>query len=297
LPGKIFYEHDPVLSEHVAAKEADAAYEALCKFYVAMTRAKRAMYVITKTVGSSGSRNFPKLLEQSLGENWEDGDRAWYAALTVVPPSDLGLPGLMPLVESDAGRVARLPSRRPSDAKPGAKLISLFGREGEEAADFGTKVHELFETVEWWEGAAASAWTAEQQSRGMDAAALAEVLGCLQSPALAELFGRSADWRGEVWRERSFEVVLAGVWLTGVFDRVLIERDATGGATGACVIDFKTDRAAGDNAVARAIEKYRGQIELYRRVVGVLTGLPEARVSGIVVLTAGRRLVEIPQSA
>jgi len=63
LPAKALVERDPVLSAHLAQAEADAAYESLCLLYVAMTRAKRAMYVITEPVGpKSTSRNFPFLL-------------------------------------------------------------------------------------------------------------------------------------------------------------------------------------------------------------------------------------------
>jgi len=62
-----------------------------------------------------------------------------------------------------------------------------------------------------------------------------------------------------VWRERAFEIVLDKVWLTGVFDRVVIERNATGGAVRASVLIFKTDRMddRGD-AVARTGGKARG---------------------------------------
>ncbi len=67
LPRKEFVEADPVLREHAAEREAEAAYEALCKFYVAMTRASRANYLITMPRGDSAkSQNFVKLLEDTL---------------------------------------------------------------------------------------------------------------------------------------------------------------------------------------------------------------------------------------
>ena len=294
LPAKLFHENDPILSVHVAAKEADAAYEALCKYYVALTRAKRAMYLITEPVGTSVSRNFPKLLEQTLGESWAEGEATWFANLVPETKIEATPPALAPLAEASAGKVGRLPSRRPSDDKPGARLISLFGTEGAAAADFGTSVHALFETVEWWDAGQGAAWASARQKEGAAPAALQEALNGLNSPRLAAVFVRPGE-KCEVWRERVFEVVLDGVWLTGVFDRVLVMRDAAGRATGAVVIDFKTDRTGPDETRLQAVEKHAGQLNLYRRVAAVLTGLPVSDVRCMLVMTATGDLVEVPQ--
>jgi ATP-dependent helicase/nuclease subunit A len=294
MPAKLFREQDPVLRAHVAAGEADAGYEALCKFYVALTRAKRAMYVIAEPVGTSSSRNFPKLLEQTLGESWHVGERAWYAQLPSRQEARAGREALERLPESVERRARRLQSRRPSDAKAGAWLPPLFGREGSGAAEFGTQVHALFETVEWWDPEREAAWVAARRADGVDESVLAEALGCLGSPSLADLFVRFGE-DTEVWRERAFEVVMDGTWLTGVFDRVLLQRDGTGRPVRAWVIDFKTDRlGGGEDAAVRALGKHAAQLSLYRRVAAILTGLPAERIRCGLVLTGQRRLVEVP---
>ena len=97
----------------------------------------------------------------------------------------------------------------------------------------------------------------------------------------------------EVWRERAFEIVLDGIWVTGVFDRVLVVKDPSGRAISAAVYDFKTDRNIVQN-LARATERHAGQITLYRRVVAVLTGLPEKMIKCILVFTEGGLAVEVP---
>jgi ATP-dependent helicase/nuclease subunit A len=84
LPSALFYSCDPVLRKHVEEAEADACYEEFAVLYVAMTRAKRAMYVITEPVGTSKSHNFPRLLQETLGEEWERGDPAWFEK---IPPA------------------------------------------------------------------------------------------------------------------------------------------------------------------------------------------------------------------
>jgi ATP-dependent helicase/nuclease subunit A len=88
----------------------------------------------------------------------------------------------------------------------------------------------------------------------------------------------------EVWRERAFEIVLDEAWVTGVFDRVVIWRDANGRAERAVVYDFKTDRGSKAD-LGRALERHRGQLLLYRRSVAVLTGLPLAAVEAQLVFT------------
>jgi ATP-dependent helicase/nuclease subunit A len=295
LPGRIFREADAVLGAHVAAKEADAAYEALCKFYVAMTRAKRAMYLITQPVGTSVSRNFPKLLEQTVGEVGREGDPAWFASLASDDQTAPAPLASVHLDESRVGRARRLVSRRPSDAQPVTRLVTPFVPEGSGAADFGTKVHAVFETVEWWEEAQAAAWTEARKTAGTAGPALVEALNCLRNERLAAVFARP-EGRAEVWRERAFEVVLEGVWLTGVFDRVVIGRDAAGRVLTAWVIDFKTDQVkAGEDAAALALEKHTGQLNVYRRVAAVLAGLPVQAVRATVVLTAERLAVEVPR--
>jgi len=90
LPAKEFCAQDEVLHAHVAAAEADACYEALCLLYVAMTRAKRAMYVLVDPVkANSTSHNYPKLLTDTLGETWAGGDTRWYEKL---PPAETAAP-------------------------------------------------------------------------------------------------------------------------------------------------------------------------------------------------------------
>jgi ATP-dependent exoDNAse (exonuclease V) beta subunit len=294
LPGRIFCEHDAILTAQVAGMEADAAYEALCKFYVAMTRAKRAAYLITEPVGKSTSQNFPKLLQQTLGEDWREGDMSWYARLSTIPGGRPDAALLAPLPTAQPRRTGRLPSGRPSAPVPGGHCFGpLFGREGNRAADFGRAIHAMFESVDWWDASRLAAWTAARQAEGANPAALEVALRCLQSPALAKVFFRPSS-AATVWREKAFEIVLDGVWLTGVFDRVVLENDSAGRAQRAFVYDFKTDRVQSDADIARAQATHGRQFDLYRRVAAILTSLPPSSVAGGLVLTAPVAVVEIP---
>ncbi len=287
LPSRDFFAHDPVLSAHVAAAEADACYEKFCLLYVAMTRAKRAMYVITEPVGTSESPNFPRLLRDTLGDTWTAGDPLWFETVpklaAVAEAAETASPEL-----GDAARMPRRQARRPSAERAGTiGAARLFTLDAAASREFGDAVHALLARVEWADAAElaslAAAW-GQQGEAGTEAAA------CLLAPDLAVVWHRPAA-DAEVWRERSFEVVLDEAWVSGVFDRVVVRSGPDGRAQSATVYDFKTDRRHEATELAAAAAVHLAQMSLYRRAVAVLLGLDPAAVSAEVVFTHFQRRV------
>jgi ATP-dependent helicase/nuclease subunit A len=286
LPTEMFHAQDEVLRSHVAAAEADACYEQLAVLYVAMTRAKRAMYLITEPTGTSQSLNFPRLLRETLGEECAYGDAQWFDGIKpAVAAPELGPEPTL----ADVPRVLRRSSLAPSDAKVGrVSGRHLFALDANRATGFGRLVHGLLAKVEWG---------GEKEARRLgemwrkEGAAGAEALSCVLAPELLEVWTKPESARADVWRERAFEIVLDGMWVTGVFDRVVICYDEGGGAIRAQLYDFKTDRGV-DRDFARATVKHEEQLALYRRVVAKLTGLPAEAVSAEVVFTeVGRKML------
>ncbi len=306
LPPGFVRDCDRVLAAHVTAAKAATCYENLSVLYVAMTRAKRGLYVITKAPGGSSSANFPRLLAETLGGEtrevrvgglmlpgaWSEGDADWHHALPRTEPraeKSQAEPEPLPSLV----RVARRVARRASAEKAGALgFAPLFSLTGTGAAEFGTAVHALLAQVEWAGDGAVENLVAAWRASGADAAARAVAQACLEAPALAAVWARPAG-QAEAWRERNFELVHDGVWVTGVFDRVVVERDAAGRAARATVFDFKTDRLRGGNPeeLADAATRHAGQMALYRRAAARLLGLPESAVTAELVLTAVRTRV------
>jgi ATP-dependent helicase/nuclease subunit A len=122
--------------------------------------------------------------------------------------------------------------------------------------------------------------------------AVADAIACVRSPRLAHVWRQPE--RGEVWRERAFEIVLDEAWITGVFDRVVIERDARGRATSVAVFDFKTDRVTDDASVRVAMQRHGGQLNLYRRVAAAMTAVEPGVVAAEVVFTRLQRAERVP---
>ncbi|MFA5112415.1 MAG: PD-(D/E)XK nuclease family protein, partial [Desulfobaccales bacterium] len=185
---------------------------------------------------------------------------------------------------------SRRPARTPSESKSGEVTGGrIFALEGNGAAGFGRSVHNLLAQVEWGGTQETARLAAVWRNEG---SAGTEALACVRAPALAEIWSKPAAGRVEVWRERAFEIVLDGVWFTGVFDRVVVERDESSRAVRAWVLDYKTGR----DGVAQVVERHAGQLNLYRRVAAVLTGLPVQMVRCSLVLTDGCLAVDVPQT-
>jgi ATP-dependent helicase/nuclease subunit A len=226
LPAKVFAERDPVLAAHIETAEAEAAYENLCLLYVAMTRAKRAMYIITEPIAAKAtSRNFPRLLREALGETWSAGDARWYEAIDAVKADVTGnadaatatAPALARMGEgkesgagvgegegegegagevedvvlSDDLRAVRRPARTPSALKAGSvEGGTLFALEGRGAVAFGAAVHERLAEIEW-AGPTADALAEEWEAHG--GIAQSEAAACLRAEELRGVWAR--PWR------------------------------------------------------------------------------------------------------
>ena len=216
-----------------------AEQEALCTYYVAMTRAKRAMTVVLHPSGST--LRFSDLVRSAdladlanaefrFGEEEKKADGSDSAGGVVAAPASVLV------APKRAGRM-RLRRRLPSlSFSSGVSAGSLFASaEGRDAARRrGTAAHAAMEAVEF-------------------------------SSDFPKPEGFVA-----LWRERAFEVFADGAWVSGRFDRVTFFRNAAGELC-AEVVDFKTSAANPS--------RYDGQLAAYRRAVAALTGIPSERVT------------------
>ena len=316
LPATVVVEADPVLKDYRDERQADAAYEELCKFYVALTRAKHANYLITNPRSpQSRSNNFVKLLEHTLGSNRPSSKAIGSLEVNCLFETDLATsrtdwyepevaddesPELASPEAAEAPlplpSATRLRPRRRTPSGSETQVVSarqLFGREGRRAREYGTLVHELFEQVEWldqidwnrvsdlWAGIRASGAEIKRDAEK-------EVFECLESEAVRQALSRPAP-DAVCWREKRFEILLDGDWLSGTFDRVVIEPDK------ATILDFKTDRIeeGDEETLAKRIEGYRPQLELYRQVLTRMSGLGEEHIETRLLFTKLRRVAEV----
>ena len=83
LPTKDIAEQDPELNARRKQLEAEARYNDLCTAYVALTRPKYGLYVLSQALGErSTSKHFGKHLQATLDPDWKSGNPEWFLTIS-----------------------------------------------------------------------------------------------------------------------------------------------------------------------------------------------------------------------
>lgn len=266
LPAKDFAEHDAVLRRQIEIADAEDRFAEICTAYVALTRPKKALYVVTTELGeNTKSKNFARHLAlQFANSESQFGKHNWFEAFPPIKVDGVVATAPTPFHAPNHGTPKPLsPSSFKAEAGGGTGYASI----SLEAADLGTEVHEALATLDWLDSDI-------HPPKNISAEAEELVRAFLEKPIAAEVFARPAQ-PYELWRERAFDVLIEGQWISGVFDRVLVHHSATGAPTSAIVYDFKTDHGS----EAEIELRYEGQMEVYRKAVALLLGLDVSRVT------------------
>jgi ATP-dependent helicase/nuclease subunit A len=297
LPSSAYARHEPVLGARIVESEDDAAFERLCALYVGMTRAKRGLFVVTHAAKGS-SPNYFKLLDTTLAATpadvrigqthftgaWTHGDLAWFEGFDQQPAREPKVEPL-PVLALTERRHDRSPRPvQPSGQADRSRRLALGLNP--EARQFGTAVHEGLARVEWLPDHSSDAASAVDAAvTGLPDEVAIAVRRVLTSPETRPLFVRHGAWT-HVWREMPFECIQGDAWISGRFDRVLLERDATGQVVAALLIDFKTTGPSGRLEPAA----YEPQLNRYREVLSTLCALPASAITAAVVVVQPERV-------
>lgn len=295
-PGKLMEELDPVLNQVRNQLIHQAASGEIRNLYVAMTRAKYALYIVTTAAAEKTNRE-PTLRLSDIIHNtlnieaapsndapaWTSGRKDWFnhlpAPSSPSPPASapFNWPAASPEPETRPPAKWHLPVSPSSTEKTAPDSRYFFsGREGRMR---GTQIHSLLCQIEW-------APDTGHWPPGIPPDMQATIREVLVKPADADHI--------ELWREQPFEAILNDQWITGIFDRVHIWKNPeTGQPLRAKIIDFKTDRISDDKALAARVEVYRSQMDLYRRAVQSLLHLSPAQVDASLLFLNIGRLVDL----
>ncbi|QJE94985.1 UvrD-helicase domain-containing protein [Luteolibacter luteus] len=247
----------PALSKAEAAWSDAQRYEAMCVQYVALTRAKRGLYVLLPEVPKS--RNDPHAwtspanwIARSAGDSpgpviFQSGEPDWWRE---IPARHLPTSAELPVLAQASPKRQRI---TPSGAKADSLSSSRSGR------SFGNDLHAVFETIGWLDDATPQL---------PKTAAGKLVRDLLEKPSIREVFERR-DRSAELHREQAVEAISDDRWISGIIDRLHVFRDPLGLPERIEVIDFKTDDVAKPEQLA---ERYRGQMEAYRKIIATAFG-------------------------
>ena len=273
LPSKDDADPDPVMRGARQEIQAEQEYGKLCAAYVAMTRSKQALYVLTKKLKSdTTSKNFARLLMLTMNPGSEvvqSGSQTWFEKHDLradeAAPAASNVPHIVPCTAGTPHALS--PSSldkksSPSAQSPESALRAAFSSD---AADLGTEIHEVLSRIEW------DPSKADLSKCSAPARELLEQF--LRSERAREVFIRpSGEW--DLWNEKAFDLMIQGSWVSGCFDRVHVRRE-NGQAVEAEIYDYKTNRSTPE-AIAR---EYEGQMEQYRKAASILLGIGIDKVS------------------
>jgi ATP-dependent exoDNAse (exonuclease V) beta subunit len=302
--------------------------EELCVFYVALTRARHALYLYA-TPGKSATQKWGSVLQSLLCDDkqakeseeqviYSLGDPDWWQELTVPAATEaaVSMPRiaiqLQPGTEGGFRRFRR--SQKPSAAGETRNVLleNALQTNVSVGAIIGTLVHRWFEEVEWLEDFQfdADALNAiSLQTLTVDEMAnihlgewleeMQRMLG-LSSVREALTSSRYASWKSigvdriQVCNERRMLELQDGVLIRGTIDRLVLGWKE-GRVIRAEVIDYKTDRI--DDAVSveawesDRVAHHGPQLESYRALLSKQYGLAEDQIELWLVLLSSDSLV------
>lgn len=274
--------------------DKDACYEALCLLYVAMTRARHALYMFVPRKTEDGVRKkddpinwetirYDTLLRHYLTDpvnverSWTEikgdilylnGKKNWYESL----PEKESTPEVQEKTELSF-RVKT--HRRVEQISPSAthenSNSKIYRFAQLRSTDLGTRVHEIFSKI-----TDIRDFVPEEHMTAMElnGEVGSIVRNALRSAAVQEKLSETGT---RLWREKRFLITNeSGAVISGCFDRVVVHDDENGDPASAEVIDYKTDVTFNKDDYIRNYEK---QLKLYQKTISRMLALPEEKIT------------------
>ena len=303
--------------------EAARIHERLNLTYVALTRARQALFIIvqSKTTANStkaaglvmaGLQIDPKRSEGAL--LWESGDPLWHQTTnSVAAASKDDTRPIKHVLESiqfkPSDETRFLSWQSPSAPTDRRKILVqdvLDSKRDPNALLHGVLIHRCLEQVQWLDDVLPNPVELREMLMSVEGAtkqrisrAIAFFEKIVRKPKLQTLLRRDhyqsnllVSFDGlQVFTERPFTVRLSEGVLTGVIDRlVLMIRE--GQVVGADVVDYKTDHPTAADWDDR-VNAYRPQLLRYRDAVAAIYRLEQSAVTARIFFAAMDRQTQL----
>lgn len=280
-------------------KGSREVFESLCLFYVACTRAKEGLYLLSDAKADSntwaGFMHSGVNGSQSTQEP-ESANLGWVPPNSEILYESGRFPEIVSLKKSKQSRVhepdvfqselslglkneeAPHIRRRIAKEQPSNRgVIScrhLFGAKSIQSRKVGLLVHKLLECVEWlspdkdfheslnhiWEETGLTNLEGFQESAN-------KISKASRQKDFREIFHKPSEEIAICWREKSFELVHGNAWISGIMDRVVLIREKEmGSISKATIYDFKTDKILNES-------DYTSQVEIYALALSRITNM------------------------
>lgn len=344
FPKKTFLKCVPLLDDFASRLKKENAYESCCMLYVAMTRAKHALYLFGNESGKESTRvnmaalcagilgnGFPRMITENLSCLWEKGDDAWHIKERELfrEKKNTGknkgrekenlvscnrlftekcLNKLQSFYEEPVPEKSRIlfpeqdilhASGKPSqhtewmmdqESAGSTKVFSCSAA----AADLGTKVHELFCRIGFYDGKDGEEYVKRLFGESILQTEEGRILlQALQYPLIRSALSHPGTPFASLYQEKPFLLPdwKAKSYVKGIFDRLVAEYDENEQCTGAVVIDYKSDREEKEEVF---LQRYSRQLNIYRKAAASLLKLPEEKVICRILALRSGKVITVP---
>ena len=282
-PAKEVWQSNPWFKNRYDEWLSEIVEDRLCALYVTLTRAKQALSLFIKQKDEKAikEQNFSAwmsrvfqtqlagksgLLSCQLGcEKWyQDKEKINFPEQSNQPTKErLKLPIPKPRIPAKSPSKGKV--EMPSDFQP--RTLSQKSDDSLSARQLGIQVHELLKSFTW----DIETWKTSEDKQSTEAVELVE--NFLNTEGVKTWF--ESQKAKKLHTEIAFEVILEGCWVSGMIDRLHLQRDnSSGEVLSATIIDWKTDQIAPE----KLIESYREQLTLYQQAICQLYDLPPNKV-------------------
>jgi ATP-dependent exoDNAse (exonuclease V) beta subunit len=291
----------PVLEDALRQHRQAEMTDALNLLYVALTRAKHALYLFTQPLRlkNDGTPRKPSLTFDTIlrstwecsnardgGVLYEHGDANWGLPQPqrAPEPEQAQPPALEPVTFVRTDRRRLWPEAAPSQYHEGhARSAHDILRLDTGAFRHGTLLHTWLQSIEWLESAdladesllSIARKELPYESEDWIRTRMPMFREFLQNPTVASLFTKPKE-PVVLWRERPFAVRIGGALLMGRMDRMTAPSDPASDSP-AIITDFKSDNVTGDAVMSRAVQYY-AQMRAYAEAASLMLGVPLARI-------------------
>ena len=307
LPNAAFIPLLPDVQVYVDYADFTACYENLCNLYVAMTRARNALYIFndppperTTTVQYSDflrtaliGKSDPAIMDQAeeLAGTLENidsvsyacGDPHWYQQQVKEEKEKVLTPSQLAAKQENDFRTALhtesrietiIPAERPCRIKPSAahEAEQTYFFCEQKAANLGTRLHDILAAFEFYTNETDVCDFLHNLCTTPEEVRL--LTSFFQSEEIRNIL-RKPEGKHTLWREKRFLSSLGNGIVNGCFDRVLIRYAEDGTPSDAEILDYKSDRDVTPEILQ---ERHAPQLDLYRKVLANLTGLNTERI-------------------
>ena len=315
LPVKSIQQYLPEMEKHMRIVDEANAFAQCCKYYVALTRAKRAMYLffklpenpntfrfeveITKQLERFAPEDMHKVsfsdmqkrceLENQVNLVYASGTENWYDTVAVKktpPPQEVPDTKVKLVYPSKSRRLASLEDGGFISVAPEVRFSAYS------ATDTGTELHDLFEKIDFIDkDFNAEEFLRENASEELSSTAKEIFMTAIDKNTPIRAALANPDTKCTLWKERRFLLQDDdGATIPGAFDRVVMYLDGNGNPCRAEILDYKSDKVESGSEL---VKRHRKQLELYRKCLSRMTAIPEAEIKISLAWLRAGKIVEI----